>query len=143
MDPEGPAPGVGDGGMLADVDPQLIDALVDSTVGTPLLSVEIRHLGGAVSRPRGHHGAVSAFEAPFIFFAIGIAPGPEAHDAVEEAVGFLSDAIAPWGADHTYMNFAETRRSAGSLFTPEAHERLLRIKSEVDPQDVIRSNHPL
>ncbi len=143
MDPEGPAPGAGDGGMLADVDAELVNAVVDLTVGSPLLSVEIRHLGGAVARPRPGHGAASHFEAPFILFAVGIAPTPEGKEAVEDAAAGLLDALAPWQAEHTYLNFAETRRGSGSLFTAESLERLRRIKAEVDPDDVIRSNHPL
>jgi hypothetical protein len=55
----------------------------------------------------------------------------------------LLEALSPWQAEHTYLNFAETRRSGRNLFTADAHERLRRIKAEVDPQDVIRSNHPL
>ncbi len=143
MDPEGPAPGAGDGGMLADVDAELVDALVDLTVGSPLLSVEIRHLGGAVARRADGHGALSHFDAPFILYAVGIAPTPEAKAGVEESVGVLRDALAPWEAPHTYLNFAETARDAGTLFAPDALERLRRVKAEVDPLDVIRSNHPL
>ena len=143
MDPEGPAPGAGDGGMLAEVDTELVDTLVDLTVGSPLLSVEIRHLGGAVARPRPEHGAVSHFEAPFIMYAVGIAPTPEAKEIVEGVTAVLRDALAPWEADHTYLNFAETRRGGASLFGGDAHARLRRIKAEVDPPDVIRSNHPL
>ena len=143
MDPDGPAPGAGDGGMLADVDVELVDLLVDLTVGSPLLSVEIRHLGGAVARPRPEHGAVSHFEAPFIMYAVGIAPTPEAKQVVEGVTAVLREAIEPWEAEHTYLNFAETRRGGASLFTADAHERLRRIKAEVDPEDVIRSNHPL
>ena len=143
MDPEGPAPGAGDGGMLADVDTALVDTLVDLTVGSPLLSVEIRHLGGAVARPRPEHGAVSHFEAPFLLYAVGIAPTPEAKEIVEGVTAVLRDALAPWEADHTYLNFAETRRGGASLFGGDAYARLQRVKAEVDPQDVIRSNHPL
>jgi len=143
MDPEGPAPGAGDGGMLAEVDAELVDTLVDLTVGSPLLSVELRHLGGAVARPRPEHGAVSHFDAPFIMYAVGIAPTPEAKEIVEGVTAVLRDALAPWEADHTYLNFAETRRGGTSLFGGDAHARLRRIKAEVDPQDVIRSNHPL
>ena len=143
MDPEGPAPGAGDGGMLADVDEALVDAVVDLTVGSPLLSVEIRHLGGAVARPRPEHGAVSHFDAPFLMYAVGIAPTPEAKAVVEEATAILRDALAPWEADHTYLNFSETPREADDHFAPESLERLRMIKQEVDPRDVIRSNHPL
>jgi FAD/FMN-containing dehydrogenase len=143
MDPEAPAPAVGDGGMLTDVDAEFVDAVVDAAVGSPLLSVEIRHLGGAVSRAQAGHGAVAAFEAPFIMYSVGIAPTPEAAAAVEGAVSVMRSAVAPWEAEHTYMNFADTRRGSRSLFGTEAYQRLRRIKAEVDPDDTILSNHPL
>ena len=143
MDPEEPVPAVGDGGMLTDVDAELVDAVVDATVGSPLLSVEIRHLGGAVARPLPGHGAIPAFEAPFIMYSVGFAPTPDAAAAVEGAVSVVRAAAAPWEAEHTYLNFADTRRGSRSLFGAESHERLLRIKAEVDPDDMIRSNHPL
>ena len=63
MDPEQPTPGVGDGGMLSDVGDDLIDVFVERVVGTRILSAEIRHLGGAVSRRSSHHGAIDAWEA--------------------------------------------------------------------------------
>src|SRR5205823_5583506 len=59
MDPEFPVPGAGEGMLLEELDPEAIDALVDSAVGSSLLSVEVRHLGGAVGRPSPLHGALS------------------------------------------------------------------------------------
>jgi hypothetical protein len=143
MDPEGPAPGTGDGGMLDDVDGHLIDLFVEHVVGTPILSAEIRHLGGAVARHSLQHGAVDAFEAPYIMYAVGIAPTPEAREVVDGAVARLRDMLAPWEGEHTYMNFAETRRKASSLFSSVSYHRLRRIKAIVDPTDMIRSNHPV
>jgi FAD/FMN-containing dehydrogenase len=143
MDPEEPVPAAGDGGMLADVDDDLIDALVEATVGSPLLSVELRHLGGAVARPRPEHGAIAAFESPYLMFGVGMTPTPEALEAVEASSAALREAIAAWETDHTYMNFAETSRRAATLFSETAYARLRRIKAKVDPQNVIRSNHPL
>ena len=143
MDPEEPVPGAGDGGMLSDVDSELIERVVANTVGAPLISVELRHLGGAVARPKPEHGAVAAFSAPFVMYAIGAAPTPEAEHAVAASVRALRDALAPWEAEHTYMNFAETRRDARSLFTEQAYHRLRRVKAKHDPANVIRSNHPI
>ena len=68
---------------------------------------------------------------------------PVQRELLEGVTAVLRDALAPWEAEHTYLNFAETRRSGRNLFTADAHERLLRIKAEVDPHDLIRSNHPL
>ena len=143
MDPEGPAPGAGDGGMLDDVDDHLIDLFVEQVVGAPILSAEIRHLGGAVARRDSRHGAIDAFEAPFIMYAVGMAPTPELRAIVEDAVGRLRDTLEPWEADHTYMNFAESRRKAASLFSSASYHRLRRIKAIVDPTDLVRSNHPV
>ena len=143
MDPEGPAPGVGDGGMLDDVDDHLIDLFVEQVVGSPILSAEIRHLGGAVGRRDSRHGAVDAWEAPYLMFAVGIAPFPEAAEAVHGSIAQLRGILEPWESDHTYLNFAESRRKATQLFSSASYHRLRRIKAIVDPTDLIRSNHPV
>jgi FAD/FMN-containing dehydrogenase len=143
MDPEQPVPGAGDGQLLDDVDDDLIDAVVERTVGAPLLSVEIRHLGGEIACARSHHGALASFEAPFALFAVGITAGPESKQAVEAATAALMEAVEPSAADHTYLNFAETRRRPATLFSSASYHRLRQIKAMVDPKDVIRSNHPI
>jgi hypothetical protein len=143
MDPEEPVPGVGDGGMLDDVDGHLIDLLVEAVVGKPILSVEIRHLGGAVGRRSSQHGAVDAFEAPYLMFAVAIAPTPEFASLVADSIASLRGLLAPWESEHTYMNFAEHRRRSSTLFSSASYHRLRRIKAIVDPTDLIRSNHPV
>ena len=143
MDPEEPAPGVGDGSMLAGLDDEAIDELVAGTVGAPILSTEVRHLGGAVARPAAHHGAAPAFEAPFITYSVGIAPTPEAQAAVRSAVVRLRKRLEPWQAKHTYLNFSEGRRPAETHFSQAAHHRLRKVKAAYDPLGVVRSNHPV
>jgi hypothetical protein len=143
MDPEHPVPGTGDGGMLTALDDETIDAVVAGAVGRPLLSAEIRHLGGAVARAEAHHGAAASFDAPYIWFAVGITPTPEAKSAVHTVVQALRTDLEPWAAAHTYLNFSETGRPGSSHFAETAHHRLRRIKTAYDPQNVIRGNHPL
>ena len=143
MDPEEPVPAVGDGGMLEDVDDHLIDLFVEAVVGKPILSAEIRHLGGAVGRRSSQHGAIDAFESPYLMFAVGLAPTAEFGQMVHDAVVAVRQALAPWEADHTYMNFAEGRRKAATLFSSASYHRLRRIKGIVDPTDLVRSNHPI
>jgi hypothetical protein len=143
MDPEGPAPGVGDGGMLSDVDDDLIDVFVERVVGTPILSAEIRHLGGAVARRSSRHGAIDAWEAPYIAYAVGIAPTPELGALVHGLIGGLMEALEPWEAEHTYLNFAESRRKPMTLFSSASYHKLRQIKTILDPEDLIRSNHPV
>jgi hypothetical protein len=143
MDPPGPVPGIGDGALLDDVDEHAIDLLVEHTVGTPILSVEVRQLGGAIGRRDWRHGALDAFDASYALYAVGPAPTPELGGAVETAVARLRQMLAPWEAEHTYMNFADTRRGSSSLFSSASYHRLRRIKALVDPAELIRSNHPI
>jgi hypothetical protein len=143
MDPEGPAPGAGDGGMLSDVDDDLIDLFVEHVVGTPILSAEIRHLGGAIARRSSRHGAIDAWEAPYIMFALGLAPTREIQALVHGHVAKLRQVLEPWEAEHQYMNFAESRRKPMTLFSSASYHRLRQIKTILDPEDLIRSNHPV
>jgi uncharacterized RmlC-like cupin family protein len=60
MDPAEPVAGHGDGVLLSDFAAGAIDAvvsLVGPSADTPLLSVEVRHLGGAVGRAADRDGA--------------------------------------------------------------------------------------
>ena len=143
MDPEEPVPGAGDGGMLTGFTDDALEALVAGTVGAPLLSAEVRHLGGAVAQAEPHHGAVASFAAPYIWFAIGIARTPEAKQAVHAAARSVRSSLEPWAAPHTYLNFSETRRDASRHFTEAAHHRLKRVEAVYDPYGLITSNHPL
>ena len=68
---------------------------------------------------------------------------PEARPAVESAAAALLDALQHHASEHTYLNFAETRRRPGTLFSSASYHRLRRIKAIVDPEDTIRSNHPI
>jgi hypothetical protein len=53
------------------------------------------------------------------------------------------DALAPWSARHMYLNFAETPREAATFWTEQAHHGVRRIKAAVDPENIIRANHPI
>ncbi|MBV9197328.1 MAG: FAD-binding oxidoreductase [Solirubrobacterales bacterium] len=146
MDPENPVPGFGDGLMIDRLPAEAADALID-VAGTnaqfPLLSVELRHLEGEFGRARPRNGALSSIEAQYVMYAIGTVPAPELESAVQAQVQAVKEALAPWAARHMYLNFAETPRDPATLWTEQTYHRLRRIKTAVDPDDVIRSNHPI
>jgi hypothetical protein len=147
MDPEHPVPAKGDGMLLRELTAGAIDALVDASTedaGSALLSAEVRHIGGAIARPAPDHGALASIEAPYIMFAVGAAPTLELRAVVGQQVSGVKDALAPWGAPHAYMNFAERPVEARSLYGNEyTYRRLEAIKAKYDPHDVIQSNHPI
>jgi len=55
----------------------------------------------------------------------------------------VKSAMSPWAARQMYLNLADTPRDPRSFWSPEAYERLRRIKAAADPDDIIRSNHPI
>ncbi|HEX6743176.1 MAG TPA: FAD-binding oxidoreductase [Solirubrobacteraceae bacterium] len=144
MDPPQPVPGVGDGALLDVVPGEALDALVAvSGPDTPLLSVELRHLGGAVGRAPQGHGALAALDGDFAFFAVGIAPHPAAAQAVKAQLDVLHAAVCEWDAGRRYLNFSESAIDTRRAFTGQAYRRLQAVKTLVDPDDVFRANHPI
>ena len=110
MDPEHPVPGAGDGMMLSDLPTEALDRLIEAAGAeseSSLLSVEIRHLGGAIAEAKPEHGALAAFDAPFVLFAVGVAATPEMKTTVETHLEVVQKALAPWDAGRAYLNFAE------------------------------------
>jgi FAD/FMN-containing dehydrogenase len=142
MDPPHPVPGVGDGALLDVLPAEAIDELVAvSGPGTPMLSVELRHLGGALARAPKGHGALATLEGDFAMFAVGIAPSPEAAAAVERHLHVIKDAICEWDAGRRYLNFTESVIDTRRAFSTAAYRRLQAVKTLVDPDDLFRANH--
>jgi len=146
MDPEHPVPGFGDGMLLSDFDDAAIDSLVrvaGAGSGSPLLSVEVRHLGGALARKSPGAGALATIDGKFAMFAVGIAPTPEMGAAVKAHVEIVQAVLGRWDSGRTYLNFAEKRQRGERLFGEQTYRRLQAVKAAVDPDDVFRSNHPV
>lgn len=146
MDPEHPVPGAADGMLLRDFPEEAIDAIVAAAgagSGSPLLSVEVRHLGGALGRIQPGHGALATIEAGFAMFAVGMAMTPELGAAVRAHIEIVQAALASWDAGRDYLNFTERRERGERLFGSTTYRRLQSVKGKVDPEDVFRSNHPV
>jgi hypothetical protein len=146
MDPPEPVPGAGDGFNLVDVTPETINALVavaGPCSGSPLVSVEMRQLGGAVAEPSTEHGAVGTIDAGFALFAVGMALDEETRHFVEARVSALKAALRPWTADRGYFNFADSPKDGESFFSPDAYRGLQWVKAAYDPTELFRASHPI
>ena len=144
MDPEQPVPGVGDGVMLAELPAEALAALIDvAGEQQQLAAIELRHLEGALGRARPEHGALASIPARYVLLAGGFAPTPELVAAVAGQVEAVQQALAPWTAPCHYLNFSDISRDPASFWDADAYQRLRRVKSAVDPGDLIRSNHPI
>jgi FAD binding domain/Berberine and berberine like len=146
MDPPSPAPGVGDGGFLATLPTAAIEAMLEVAgpgVESPLLSVEIRHLGGALAREKPGHGAVGTIDARYVFFSVGVAVSPETGALVAQHAAMVREALAEWEDTRTYFNFTERDVDGDELYPSATHARLREIKAKYDPDELLRVVHPI
>jgi FAD/FMN-containing dehydrogenase len=146
MDPEQPSASVSDALTLATLPAEAIETLVRAVgpeADTLLLGAELFHIGGEMKRARPASGALAAIDAEYVLFAVGRAPSPQAVPSVARSVSAVHTAMRPWAARQMYLNLTETERDPASFWAPQAYERLRRIKAAVDPDNLIRSNHPV
>ncbi|GAB1820787.1 FAD-binding oxidoreductase [Herbidospora sp. RD11066] len=144
MDPPYPVPAAGDGMLLSGLPSGALAAFLGMTGAgrdLPLLSVELRHLGGALRPGRVRGGAVDGLDAEFALFAAGITPDAASVAAVYEVLDELFAALAPWEATTGYRNFSE--RSRGRFDSAEVEQRLRAVKAAYDPDNLIHANHPV
>ena len=146
MDPEAPVPGLGDGLTLDSLPREAVDELL-AVAGPgsrfPLLSVEVRHLGGELGRARPESGATASIDAGYVLFAVGMLPVPELEAPTVAQVRAIKGAMTPWASRQMYLNFADSRRPMETFWDEETFARLRRVKAAVDPDEVILSNHPI
>ncbi len=143
MDPELPLPYSGEGILLTDLPAAAIDRMVETFVGSALLHVEVRHLGGAAATRSPDHGVLDAIDQPFLAFTFGLAPDPESMAAVDGHVRRLLDALGPWDSGRRYLNFAESRMDPRSIYPAETYDRFERVKARYDPTGMFRANHAI
>jgi FAD/FMN-containing dehydrogenase len=145
MDPPEPVPGAGDGMLLGDFPAEAARAVVETTgpgTDTPLVSLEVRHLGGAAGRPEPGHGALAAIDASYTMYAVGMAANPEMKNAVVQRLDQVQAGLARWDAG-SLLNFTERPADIARMFTDDAYRRLRQVKSKYDPDDLIQANHEI
>jgi hypothetical protein len=146
MDPPHPVPGMGDHLLLRDLTRAGIEkvvAVAGARSTSPLLSVEFRHLGGALGRVEPGSGATPAIDARFAMFAVGMTMDPVMTAAVSAYLPVVKQALARYDSGREYLNFAERRTDVRRLWPMDTYHRLRQVKGEHDPLDIFRSNHPV
>jgi FAD/FMN-containing dehydrogenase len=145
MDPPEPAPYTADGLMTGDLPAEAIDALVDAVgpgSGSQLVSVELRHCGGAFGRAPEGGGALAQLPGSFLAFGVGIVPVPEAMAPSRAWIEAFTEALAPYDSGR-YMNFCEEPFEMSQAFPEETVKRLCELKQRYDPDNIFRANHPV
>lgn len=132
---------------LRELDEDAVDEFVhvagpDSTC--PLRLVELRHLGGALSREPEVPNAVGNRDAGFLLYAGGV-PAPAGDHPVEEYVGLILDRMAPWSTGRVCLNFLGASdvapQQVRAAYPPEDYRRLVTVKRAYDHENIFRINH--
>ena len=138
------APIVADHAVLETLDAAATDALVAATDSDHgLRTVELRQLGGALGRPAPGAGALHARTAPPSSTWPARPRTRPSAAAVEEQLGRIRGAMAPWAAPGALLNFAEGPADPRDAFNAPTFRRLCAVRKRVDPSGVFAAGHAI
>ena len=143
MEPEQPVPALGGHALLDSLPAEAVDAFVDAGgpgSGSPLVHLELRHLGGALAEAPPGHGAIATLGGEYALLGLGIPMDPASGAAIGAHIGRLTGAMARWAAPRTYLNFTLDPTEARRIFDAATYERLQTVKGAYDPDNVFRAN---
>jgi FAD/FMN-containing dehydrogenase len=144
MDPEGPTPSVSDSIMLDSLPSQAVDALLATagpTSGSSVLAAELRHLGGALSRPVD--AALGSLPGRYLGFFVGIAPVAEVATVGRADATRAVEALAPWASGGRYLNFDDNVVDVSRGYGDLSWRRLQQVRIAVDPDRRLVANHAI
>ncbi|MFF0988505.1 FAD-binding oxidoreductase [Kocuria nitroreducens] len=147
LDPPVPLPFRDAGRLLEDVDDATIDALLAQAgpdTDCPLAFIEIRLLGGALSRvPEGGAELVPGRDAPYLIGLVGLAVPPDG-ERVPAAIEGILASLGGHVSERTMVNFLGSvggNADSSRAWSEEGHARLLAAKAAYDPENLLRFQH--
>jgi hypothetical protein len=146
MDPEDPVPFAMSGQLLDELPAAAIDAIVEAAgpgSGSPLLSLELRLLGGALTQAPPDAGALAGLDNAFLTLGVGMVMDPNMASAINGRLDLVSNALDPWDSGVAYGNFIDVPIDTRTSYPPETFNRLQEVKARYDRDDLFRANHPI
>jgi hypothetical protein len=140
-DPTEPMPGHESSGLLRELTPETIAALLAVAgpgSGSPQAIVELRQLGGALSREPRHKSAFCHRGAAFSVLAIGVL-APEIAEVVPVHGAAVIEAMGPWATGGKLPNFAPSADPAEIALAYDEDTRawLGALADQHDPDGVL------
>ncbi len=148
QDPVDPVPAADRGLLLDELSPEVQALLLEqagANADSPLVIVELRHLGGALRTPPSGGDAIAGRGAAFSLYAVGMAAGPQAA-VVTSALESLAGALVPHADPRTLVNLQGTTldpAARASAWDANHLARLRLVKARVDPGNLFRYGHAL
>jgi FAD/FMN-containing dehydrogenase len=111
-----------------------------AVANSPLAFVELRHWGGAMSRPDADAGPAGARHVPLSVMAIAPYLTGDSR-AVDAHVDRLTDQLAPHATGDAFLNLLHDPTRTRDAFNADDYRRLVQIKSQWDPENLFRLHH--
>lgn len=145
MDPVDPMGAYGHSEMMRDLSPETREALVKvAGKDSPLIMLELRQLGGALSRPPADLSPMGRSDCKFILNGIGATFSPEMAQTVQAYLAYVAEAVKPHASGAQYVNFMDldgaTPERIRAAYSPDDWERLTGLKARRDPHNLFRFN---
>jgi hypothetical protein len=109
---------------------------------TPLTTLELRQLGGALTRTSADLSPIGHSDSRFIMNGIGMTPTPETAKKVQSYLAYVAEITRSHQTGATYVDFLEldgaTPERVKAAYSPEDWERLIALKDRYDPGNTFR-----
>jgi FAD binding domain len=144
-DPTAPSAQATGGILLERFEPETVNAILavgGPDIDTPVVAIEVRHLGGALTGtpPRD---AVSGREARACLWVVGAPLPPDFEaaqlSAADAGVRAVIDVVAPWSTGGAQINFCGSANTAGEAaraWPGEVADRLADVRRYYDPATI-------
>lgn len=147
-EPMTPIPYYDRGTSLVELPAQAVDAFLEVTgpdSGCPLMTVEIRALGGALDREPAAPNAVPTRGLGFVVFGGGLG-GPDKAGQMRGHLAKVVDRMRPWSDPRMLPNMlspdqATTSVEVRNVYGAARYQRLASVKKAYDPANMFRINH--
>ncbi|WP_445149279.1 FAD-binding oxidoreductase [Baekduia sp. Peel2402] len=140
-DPDAPGAARGEGLLLADLTPDAVATIAELTADERLSVFEVRQLGGALARTPERSGGLGAVDAPFAFFAGGLADTPQATASVTAALAEIAARLAPHTAPRVLLSNKGGGVDPARGYADGVWDRLRSVRDAHDPDRVVLSHH--
>ncbi len=136
LDPEAPTAVYANSVLLDDLPAEGVSALVAAAgpdSDSALLFAEIRHLGGAMSRPAARPGVLERMVGEFLVLGVGVDDAGAGWSSVRDETNRLMSALQPWNSGTSYLSMSDAGVAERRAWSAEALSRLEAVRAEADP----------
>jgi hypothetical protein len=141
MDPPDPLPAVSDHTVLGDLDSggrRAFLSTADVASQSPLVSSELRQLGGALADEAADGGAFNRTDGAYSYYGLAVPTDEGQAAAVGRHLAQARTALAPWDTGRVVPTFVEDRDNPGRWMNEERAAFVDLVRRDIDPDGLFR-----